>query len=889
MKKTFIYYSILGCFATGAATASPLYINFDGACPDNTLCRVLPNAGQCCAANETVSKINLPTGSNGWSLSIGTSTIQIFDADGYPTISSLSDTQKMIINNAIAGGATLSGAVIPASEQLVSVTLDMKGGSLPVGFENNTRAMHPGDLVLSAGVTRSDNAKLVGFYAEGANPSTATPIVTVGTATTQKYIAKYTCDNDSRTTMNSKGTCVDENTIYIGADGNVVSPGVVDASSGDSSGCTWVSYGTVTLHDYNPNTDVPNGFVNNMYYYMYLNSVGEPDNNIVADTDDDTYMWTNSTAGQSSCPPTFPETGWVSLNNINDLSNHTTNDGDQFLHSGMPNNNRKLFCRSRGCWLESAGAEQPKAKYYAYNPNGGTCATFSNCSRMYQNYSNLCYYACPCSESLTAPSGSVWTLSTSCVDTSLSFSYSQEAQQVTDSETGETTTEYVMVAIPGSDAHVTNEQAQWIRSLRQPKAVGWTFRGYYRNVSGVDWFAESNSTTDAAAKFFGVGNPNNREISVMPPISVYVCPTDNEGNDKIGYDIHLYGAWARNCDSYTAPAVYQQTLSCCDQTTTVNGVTQCATGHSHSYTNPYYNTNWDGNTLCKLNISNGGDVSYNTSCIDGYTVTANSGTYNPTCTGETGTVNITYVIKDQYGRTVSREQNFINVSIDMGDEHTWNGYNYNQCSLHPFVPNGNDASDDFYRILDQVTFEHPESGQASNSGYILKYLATNSGNNQNWYTPSHHIPCSANEFGFVYNSGTTNYNTEIMGLACKEICNLNTPTSGLSSNVARCIEDEWNNVESTTVVTLDGTSYSVPNCYRLVNDSLCIENLLQGCPTYQCDSGYKLCVPTSTADLSVDPQCVSASSSCPDNTMDASSASDPIPYIMTDGRGVQMR
>lgn len=877
MKKTFIYYSILGCFATGAATASPLYINFDGACPDNTLCRVLPNAGQCCAANKTVSKINLPAGSNGWSLSIGTRTVKIFDADGYPTISSLSDTQKMIINNAIAGGATLSGAVITASEQLVTVTLDMKGGSLPVGFTQTTRTMHPGDLVLSAGVTRSDNAKFVGFYAQGASDTTASPIITVGNATTQKYIAKYTCDNDSRTYMNSKGTCVSDDGIYIDSNGTIISPSQVDATGG-TNGCNWVSHGTVTLYDRYTSTSGADGWSdNNMYYYMYLNNNGVPDNTIVAATDDNTHMWSNPYTGQSTCPPQYPETGWVALANINDISNHVTSPGGyQYLKAGMPNpsSGRKLYCRSRGCWLADEGAEQPQVLYY--HSTTTDCNTCSGCVDLsfVKNGVNYYYYMCPCDTNIYTGTG----FSSTCSDASISISYQTTTQQVYNTETGDYDAVTVTTPVMNSGTHITQLQSQWIRTLRQPKAVGWTFRGYYRDVAGMTWFANSdtNGNAPASARFFGVGNPNNREISIIPPVSV--CVTDNEGNDKIGYNINLYGAWAKNCDSYTAPGVYQEMLSCCSQTTTVNGITQCVTGQSNSYPNPHYNQSWDGHTICRLDIKNGGDTDYFTSCIDGYTLTSGGSSYNPICTAESGTVNITYVIKDQYGRIVSNNQHFVEQNLNVN----WNNYNYNTCSLQPFGQSEEGSNAQYYRILDQITFER------TYNNYLLKYLATNSGSNQNWYTPSQHIPCSANEFGFTYSADTNSYNTIVMGLACNMVCNINKQQEGLPDNVKRCITDNWNNYSNLSAYQADPENV-FPQCYRLVNTSLCVENLLEGCPTYECNDGYKLCVPESNASLDIDPQCISSGSNCPLNMKEASSLVYPIPPVMNNNRGVQMR
>ncbi len=665
MKKYCIY-SICGCFVTGAATATTYWLNVvPDTCAGLSLCRSQPGTGQCCTQTNKVNSITLPSGAQGLNVTVGSRTIKLFNADGTPNTTAYADEQiRNALIGATSGGTPLTGSVIPASEQLVTVTLDMKGGSLPVSFTQSTMAMHPGDLILSAGVTRSDNAKLVGFYAEGASDSTASPIVTVGTATTQKYIAKYTCDNDARATMNSKGTCVDENTVYVDKNGTTINPDYVNA---EEQKC--IKTGTIKLYDYNPSGtaeiqgfNLTSDFVNKMYYYMYYDS-----NSANADYIDGTHYYHNN-LWYSRYSQTYHEPYMGTYTAPSNVSFSTNSNGNisvtpEWLHSGGPNTttHHVLYCREHGCWFTSEGAIPPEVMYYL--PSTTDCTRCSGCEdRSFnrleyvdgqQTTVHYYYYQCPCDKQYEGTNGM-----SICLNESLGCTY---ITQVVTNDDGSQENQQVCVPNGNYTPAQTNDL---IWGIPQPKAIGWTFRGYYLDDSDIKWFATKNTNAGAPVNGFGVGNPNNREMVIGSPYSTIYSVCVPNSDPMTEYDITLYGAWAKNC----APG---EGASC---SLLING--QSGTSYGR------------------------GDVQYTTSCSGSNSVTTDTyQSYQPVCTSGTGTsVDINYSFVNQYADVVEFSYNFGDsctygstyhfLSTDNFNSHT-NGYQLRYLRLNNkyFSPN----------------------------------------------------------------------------------------------------------------------------------------------------------------------------------------------------------
>ncbi len=586
MKKTFIY-SICGCFVTGVATATTYWLNIiPNTCTGHTICLTQPTDGSCCSANDTIEKFPVASGSKGGTISLGSRNIAIFDATGTPTTFTNENIRNSLIN-ATSNGSHLSVTKIPADTTLVSVTVNMQGGSLPLGFTGNTMAMEPGDVILSAGVTRADGANLAGFYKSGQSPSTATSIITVDSTPSQTYIAKWECGEGLE--MNSKGTCISSNTVYMKSDGTVMDPNEIDIKSGGSNGCTLLTKGKVHLYDYNPTA--PDDLKNNMYYYMYRDGPnGSYDNNIIyrpySDSDHNPYMGTI-----------------VTLNNISQVQNYN------YLHTGSPNNGVTLYCRSNGCWWSEQGAELPMVVYHTSSQNDCTwCGSDCTMYTYPNNGQTIYYWQCPCIKAYDVPGEG------ECVPAYLGCTY---LPQVTEDGTTE------MVCVPqGQYSAAHTEDLVW--GLRQPKAIGWTFRGYYLSNTDADLYTTENTNVGAPVNGFGTGNPNNREkvINITSPIAV--CGTSGQ----TAYEITLYGAWAKNCN----PSDH----ATCNMS--INGV-----GASPSS----YGT---------------GDVYYSASCQNGYNIESGSGTYNPVCsTDVSGSVDLNYKFINQYGNYIKKNNSMYTV------------------------------------------------------------------------------------------------------------------------------------------------------------------------------------------------------------------------------------
>ncbi len=232
--------------------------------------------------------------------------------------------------------------------------------------------------------------------------------------------------------------------------------------------------------------------------------------------------------------------------------------------------------------------------------------------------------------------------------------------------------------------------------INMPTAPGYTFRGYYLGkINGTPVQLPSNmitgeSTTDGGAfSVFYPKNTNAQDISVTGHRIVVMSDAVVNDPDTASIDVDVYGAWARNCDAGT------------------NATCGLEIG-----------TNW--NTVAGFGK---GDVRYNTSCADGFSVT-NGGTYNPQCEKQSGILNLNYTYRDQYGLEVSA------CSVSG-----------NSCEIH----------NTYY------------FGGSCSNGYTLKYFQTANGLHK--YNGS--VTCSNNVFGDC-SSGTC----EIIGYVCRNSCNL---------------------------------------------------------------------------------------------------------------------
>ena len=173
----------------------------------------------------------------------------------------------------------------------------------------------------------------------------------------------------------------------------------------------------------------------------------------------------------------------------------------------------------------------------------------------------------------------------------------------------------------------------FVSAINLPRTNGYTFRGYFLppdqqvQVPGepqIELITDHSTTAgEAFARFYPRSTANGVTSMTIYDVFdiIYVTTTPLPTS---GYDIDLYGAWARDCATDTSlnPAGCLMRL-----------------GQTH-------NTNSYG--LGK------GDVRYDTECVGGKHVTDNSsGTYNPQCEDDTGDITFSYTFYNQYGETIN--------------------------------------------------------------------------------------------------------------------------------------------------------------------------------------------------------------------------------------------
>ena len=250
-------------------------------------------------------------------------------------------------------------------------------------------------------------------------------------------------------------------------------------------------------------------------------------------------------------------------------------------------------------------------------------------------------------------------------------------------------------------------------SISTPREDDYTFRGYFKD-SDSDIITTEGITSQSAFGNFFPKNLNNQTISIVghtivvvneEPVPLLACVGEWRPNatapdrycegvlvNESPYQLHVYGGWARKCDAGA------------------NASCELIIG-----------TNW-----IPANGFGKGDVKYNTSCDDGYTLQSGNNTYNPICEKEMNDINLTYTFVDQYGFNLSDVCNVSN----------------NMCNIN-------------------ATYYMPSS-TVCGSGYTLKYLGTYSG----LYTPAHQVRCSSNVFG----TGDTGAPRSVVGYVCRNTC-----------------------------------------------------------------------------------------------------------------------
>ena len=316
------------------------------------------------------------------------------------------------------------------------------------------------------------------------------------------------------------------------------------------------------------------------------------------------------------------------------------------------------------------------------------------------------------------------------------------------------------------------------QSISTPYADGYSFRGYFLNNNSGIVTQQTDMVNSAFSNFFPK-NLNNRTISVTghtvvivddEPVEIECTGTWHTRPDGSRYcdgsqttapiNIDVYGGWARDCDESDPNAI-------------------C---------NPTIGFNWNPTNGLKK-----GNVRYDTSCQNGYSVISGAGTYQPICQRETGNLTLNYVFKDQWGRTVP-----------------CSGMTGKTCELGG--------------TYGFVTGDAVKS--ACGNDYTLKYMITN---NQNWHKPVKFVSCSSNEFG-------SNRPATILGTVCKDFCTVGQHSDSLHGT---CIAVNQGDTNPSMGVSLP-QYYSNGGYY--VIDTENIENLWDGCQTLQCDAGYGLVV-----------------------------------------------
>ena len=226
------------------------------------------------------------------------------------------------------------------------------------------------------------------------------------------------------------------------------------------------------------------------------------------------------------------------------------------------------------------------------------------------------------------------------------------------------------------------------QDIRTPHATEWKFRGYFKEPFPEGGYITTyyGSTDGGAFSNFFPKNLNNSTISITG--HAVVVMSDTPVATDASYALDVYGGWAHNC---------QENIP---------------------------------NTSCELRIgstwANRGDVWYDTSCANGYTLQPGTGnTYHPICEKEVNDISITYTFVDQYGFSLS----------NCGISNTTCGINGTY-----YMPN---------KLI-------------CGSGYTLKYLGTPNGTLSEFYTPNHPVSCSSNGLG----------DGSIVGYVCRDSCAL---------------------------------------------------------------------------------------------------------------------
>ncbi len=287
---------------------------------------------------------------------------------------------------------------------------------------------------------------------------------------------------------------------------------------------------------------------------------------------------------------------------------------------------------------------------------------------------------------------------------------------------------------------------------------------------------QQTDMTNSAFSNFFPKNLNNRTISVTGHTVVIV----NTKEVPIVCD----GNWVNRPDG----------SQYCDGKQTTEEYTVDVYGGWARDCTPGDNATCDLQTGKNWNPSNGlkkGNARYNTGCADGYVISGGAGTYKPICETEKGEdLTINYTFRDQFGNPA-----------------TCNG------------PTGVCTLADTYNLIGSTAVQ-----TACGNDYTLKYLVTG-GVNGGWHRPGKNVSCGTNEFG-------TNRPASVVGTVCKNVCTIGQHYDDLH---ATCVQM----VNGPSLGNLPTPTYMTNGGYYVI-DTYHVENLWDGCPTLQCDSGYTL-------------------------------------------------
>lgn len=287
---------------------------------------------------------------------------------------------------------------------------------------------------------------------------------------------------------------------------------------------------------------------------------------------------------------------------------------------------------------------------------------------------------------------------------------------------------------------------------------------------------QQTDMTNSAFSNFFPKNLNNRTISVTGHTVVIV--------DTKEVPIVCDGNWVSRPDG---------SQYCDGKQTTAEYTVDVYGGWARDCT-PGDNATCDLQTGKNWNPSNGlkkGNARYNTGCADGYVISGGAGTYKPICETEKGEdLTINYTFRDQFGNPA-----------------TCNG------------PTGVCTLADTYNLIGSTAVQ-----TACGNDYTLKYLVTG-GVNGGWHRPGKNVSCGTNEFG-------TNRPASVVGTVCKNVCTIGQHYNDLH---ATCVQM----VNGPSLGNLPTPTYMTNGGYYVI-DTYNVENLWDGCPTLQCDSGYTL-------------------------------------------------